>query len=221
MTYCVRDAEDGLAVDTSFPVSPSLARLLAATPIQGERITAVCQYVGLAQNGSGDINGYRLAGILDAGLSLWLVQHCLNPGWEASGALGKQLGATAKQNASLAGYAPGAHLGLDLEGCRSVGQPVIDYVCAWADQVAGVYPVVLYVGYAAGLGSRDLFERLTGVHLYWKDNGPRKVDQRGFAVEQGLQLIHCGIPVDTDRMHADAFGVRLRVMCTQEPGVAA
>lgn len=212
MTYIVQDAPDCLAVDTSWPVSPWLAKQIAAENIGGQPIAGVGQYVGLHRNGAGDITPERLQGILEAGLGCWLIQHCLNPGWVASEALGRELGAAARANAMAVGYLEGAHLELDLEGCSSSQQPVVDFVGAWCDQVKDAFQPLLYVGYSAGLNSWELYECLHDVHAYCSDAGPRSVDSRGFVMKQRPQCKLCGIPVDPNDVHADELGGRLRWM---------
>src|SRR5271166_5744539 len=104
-----------MALDCSYPINAARAVEMAATPLLGQKVNGVCQYVGLEHNSSSDISAENLQGILKAGLGLWLVQHCLYPGWEASGGLGAKLGAAARQNADAVGYLSGCHLGLDLE----------------------------------------------------------------------------------------------------------
>lgn len=209
MGYVVREAPDGLSIDTAAPIDPELAQKFRSTTLMGRQVLGVAQYVGLEDNGAWDINNDRLVGILGAGLGLWLVQHCLKPGWEASGALGRQLGNNARRNACLAGYASGAHLALDLEGCASVGQPVIDYVNAWCEAVRDDFAPLLYVGYATGLSAQQLYEAFPAIHCYWSDFGPRQVSTRGFAVRQHTQVSFCGVMVDPDTHEADLLGGRL------------
>lgn len=209
MAYVVKEAPDGLAIDTASPITPEVAQKIARSTLLGQPIVGVCQYVGLQDNGAFDINNERLAGILGAGLGLWLTQHCLYPGWEATEALGRQLGNAARRNALLAGYAQGACLALDLEGCKSVGQPVIDYVNAWVEQVRDDFEPLLYVGFSTGLTAQQLYEAFPGIHRYWSDFGPRQVSTRGFCVKQHVQTACCGMMVDPDETHADLLGSRL------------
>ena len=206
MTYVVAEAPDGISLDTSAAISPELAARIAQTTLLGQMVAGVCQYVGLENNGPQDLTPARVDGIMAARLGLWAVQHCLRPGWVADGPLGRRLGAAARRNAMLAGYLEGAHLALDLEGCASVGQPVIDYVNAWVEEVIDSFPVVLYVGYSTGLTAQQLYESFPRIHLYWSDAGPRQVSTRGFAVRQHLQTTCCGIPVDPDTTSADLLG---------------
>jgi len=208
----MREAPDGLSIDTSSPITPELAQKIASTSLLGQRITGCAQYVGLEENGAWDINRDRLVGILGAGLGLWLVQHALAPGWHATGQLGAQLGNAARRNALLVGYASGAHLALDLEGCASVGQPVIDYVSAWCEAVRDDFEPLLYVGYSTGLTAQQLYEAFPAIHCYWSDAGPRQVSTRGFAMKQHSEMHCCGIQVDPDTMGQDLLGGRLRWM---------
>lgn len=209
MTYIVREAPDGMSIDTSTPITPELAAKIASTTLMGQPVRGVCQYVGLEDNGAWDINVDRVAGIMAAGLGLWLVQHCLMPGWTATAMLGRQLGNNARRNAMLAGYLSGAHLALDLEGCASVGQPVIDYVNAWCEAVRDDFAPLLYVGYSTGLNAQQLYEAFPAIHCYWSDFGPRQVSTRGFAVKQHTEVSFAGIRVDPDTTQADLLGGRL------------
>lgn len=212
MPYIVRDAPDGLSIDTASPVTPELAQHIAQTSLLGQRVLGVAQYVGLEENGAFDISHDRLVGILGAGLGLWLVQHALARGWQASTQLGTRLGHNARRNALLVGYAQGAHLALDLEGCSSIGQPVIDYVNAWSEAVRDDFEPLLYVGYATGLNAQQLYEAFPAIHCYWSDFGPRQVSTRGFAIKQHSEMACCGIQVDPDTMGQDLLGGRLRWM---------
>lgn len=223
MPYVVAEAPDCMAVDTCGPITPELAQSLAKASVLGQPIAGVSQYVGLESNGAWDIDAQRLAGILEAGLGLWLTQHCLagqkdasgvDVGWKPSAVLGAQLGAAARRNAVQAGYMSGAHLALDLENIheQAWGQPTIDFVNAWCDQVAGGYEPLLYVGFRCGLSPQDLYERLPGVQLYWSDCGPRNVVTRGFAMKQHAETRVCGVRVDPDTIGADLLGSRLRWM---------
>ena len=209
MAYVVKEAPDGLCVDTASPITPELAQKIASTTLMGQRIRGVAQYVGIHDNGPNDINHDRLVGILGAGLGLWLVQHPYFPGWEASAELGMQMGAAARRNACLAGYASGACLALDLEGCKSSGQAVIDYVNAWVEQVRDEFEPLLYVGFECGLTPQQLYESLPGVHKYWSDFGSRQVSTRGFCVVQHRQTSCCGVLVDPDTTQSDLLGARL------------
>ena len=212
MTAVLRDAPDGMALDCSYPINAARAIEMAATPLLGQKVNGVCQYVGLEHNSSSDISVENLQGILKAGLGLWLVQHCLYPGWEASAALGRHLGLAARQNAASVGYLSGCHLALDLEGCKSVGQDVIDYVTSWVNEVRDDYQPLLYVGYSCGLTAQQLYEAFSGIHRYWSDFGPRQVSTRGFAVKQHAQVLHCGVPVDPDETQEDLLGGKLQWM---------
>jgi len=206
LTYVVQAAPDCQGVDTNFKLTPAGAQSLYASGIRG-----VARYVSLHEpEPASDITAEELAGILGAGLGLWLVQHVLMPGWIASADLGRKLGAAARDNAAAVGYLPGAHLALDLEGCRTVGTDVTAYVEAWAGEVAPYLPL-LYVGYAAGLTPAELYA-LPSVHFYWSDFGPRSVDVCGFAIKQHAQTAVAGIPVDPDTIGADALGRRLMWM---------
>lgn len=204
MQRVVAPAPDGMACDTNTRQSPGQLEALKAQGYGG-----IARYVSLHMpSSSADITAAEVENIMQAGMGLWLVQHVLYPGWHASADLGTELGQAAQAHARQVGYLPGAHLALDLEGCASAGQPVIDYVNAWADAVRSVYPVLLYVGYAAGLTPDELFHALPDVHAYWSDFGRRSVSVRGFCVRQHPQVG----AVDPDTLQADQLGGRLQWM---------
>lgn len=203
----------GLLVDASTKLTVSSASALAASVWMGQRVRGVFRYVGLHQPVPGyDIDPQERDAILGAGLLLGLVQHCRNPGWTASGPLGQLDGTAAAHCAMIAGYEPGAHLALDLEGLANVGQPVIDHCEAWAGAVlhAGWTPL-LYVGYACGLTPDQLWG-LPSFHLYWSDFGQRYVTNRGFALKQSPQVTIAGVPVDPNVASVDALGGVLQLM---------
>lgn len=220
MTYRVVSAPECLACDTSAGVTSAQARALAATTWKGERVRGLAQYVPIdaKRPGPGDITAGRLQGILAAGLGLWLVQHVKFPTWIASAQLGADMGGAAAQYAKSVGYLPGCNLGVDQEGCRSVGRPVADFLEAWAKEVAAegfTYPATVYEGFAAGLTAEQLYEWLPDVHSYWSDYGPgRAVAVRGFEVVQHAQQMLPGLPfyVDLDTIKADLLGGRLQWM---------
>jgi hypothetical protein len=213
--YIVQEAPDCLVVDASEAVVPELARALAQTKLLGLRVQGVGQYIGLHDgNGPNDLTQVRLAGILDAGLGCFAIQHCFNPGWHASADLGAELGGNARRNALLAGYGEGAAVWLDLEGGASLGQPVIDFCNAWVDQVKSVYTPRIYVGFACGLSPEQLYEALPDVHGYGSDVGPREVATRGFQWKQHAEtVLHLGtagdLRVDPGTLRADLLGGRM------------
>jgi hypothetical protein len=150
-------------------------------------------------------------------MGLWLVQHVKMPGWEASAQLGSDLGGSAAEYARAVGYLPGAHLATDQEGCKSVGDPVIAFLEAWAKEATASgfdFLPLAYDGYAAGLTPEQFYSSLPSFHLYWADYGPRVVAHRGFAIKQHAQQQFPELPwpVDLDDVKGDQLGGRLRWM---------
>ena len=198
-------------VDTSFKLSPQQARNLAAASVtvagQDHPVTFVFRYIPLPGNDArGDIDAAEAQGILDAGLTLLLVQHCRAGRWIASQGQGALDGDTAARAATKAGYAPGACLGLDLEALANVGAPVAQHCEAWGASVidAGFLPF-LYVGFDAGLTPQQLYD-MRNFTRYMSDAGPRSVVTRGFCCKQFAQTTLCGIPVDPDHAFPDVLG---------------
>jgi len=215
--YQVALAPDCLAIDTSAKISPAMAKLLAssALPLPGESVPrpvrGIGRYVGLHAPEPGDIDELELTGIIDAGLGLWLVQHCLSPGWTATADLGDMLGRGAVECAKRAGYMPESALAFDLEGVANISAPVIACCEAWAAQVSPYYQPLLYVGFQCGLSPDQLYS-LPSFARYWSDAGPRVVSKRGFCAKQHVQTAIHGVPVDPDWLSADQFGDRMRWM---------
>lgn len=200
--------------DTSAKLSAPEAKALAGATLSGSPVTFVERYVFFGRSRPGDLDRDEAARILDAGLTLLVVQHVRNPGWLAGGALGAQDGQYAASNAAAAGYDPslrdehgrGPSIALDLEGCKDSGQYVIDHCEAWASAVrAAGYSPVLYVGYDCGLTPEQLYE-MHGIDRYWSDAGPRSVATRGFCCRQQPQTTAAGILVDPDYAAPDALG---------------
>jgi hypothetical protein len=217
MTFVVQSAPNGLAVDTNWEVTPAtLKSLAAARPVvQGapaQPVLGVAIYVSLHEPESvSDATVQKLADITQAGFGCWLVQHVLMPGWTASAQLGADLGGAACANAQKIGYLPGAHVFLDLEGCKSEGLPVIEFINAWAAQMTVVYPPGLYRGYSSGLTSAQAYGALPTVHGYWKAPGPWDVDVRGTFIEQLYPEVTIGgVTYDYDILGADKLGGRLQ-----------
>lgn len=192
----------------------SATNLARAAMSNGNRATFVWRYVSLdtEPDGSGrypvDIDPAERDAILDAGLTLLLVQHVNYPGWYASALNGASHGKAAANHAAWAGYPKGCHLACDLEGVASgdSAAQIADYVNGWCRQViAAGYLPVLYVGYACGLNSKQLWE-LPLVSRYWSDFGQRSVDNRGFCMVQGREEVVASIKIDVDHAMPDKLG---------------
>lgn len=158
---------------------------------------------------SGNLTSAEIQNILEAGLSLMVVQHCPLPGWEPSGALGTQYGKYAVAYAASIGLSKGIGFFLDLEEV-ALGTPTsdtINYCQSWfaAVQAAGYVPG-LYVGYNCGLSPDQLYKDLSFKH-YWKaynyDDG---VSVRGFQLIQHSQQSLNKVIYDPNTLQADNLG---------------
>ena len=205
---CARTLLAGqLGVDTNEKLTAASCMRLTASVYAGQTPAFVWRYLSIREEHVSDLTGDERDAILNSGLALGAVSHVRYPGWAANYAQGKIDGEQALKNAKAVGYLEGCHMGLDLEGCASVGTPVSEYVNAWCLAVIQAHPVILYVGYASGLTADQLYYDLPHVHLYWSDFGPRKVSVRGFALKQLSGTLSLGgVGVDPDRVLVDAKG---------------
>lgn len=157
----------------------------------------------------GNLTSTEIKNILEAGLALMAVQHCPEPGWSPSAALGMQYGQYAAEYAVEIGLPPGMSVWLDLEGVIPLlAQGVRDYCYAWynavGSQAAGYVPG-LYVGFGTGLTPQELYEDLPFRH-YWKAyNGP-SLPVRGYQIIQETVKLMEGISFDPNRLVADNLG---------------
>jgi len=171
------------------------------------------RYTGLSQPNPEDIDPNEVQIVLGEIGALWVIQHCLNPGWSPSGSLGQAHGTAAGRNALAGGYAQGDHLWQDLEGV-AIGTPaqsVIDYCDAWGDAVerAG-YLHGLYVGFGSALSAEQLFALRTP-HAYFAASPTYFLPTRGYAITQIVEDVEpraLGFKIDVDMAGADALGGR-------------
>jgi hypothetical protein len=211
MTPTARPLGDEWGIDCSQKLTAASAKALRSLG----RYDFVWRYVFFNQPRPGDLDPAETAAILDAGLTLLVVQHVRNPGWTASDQLGGSDGQWAVRNAAEAGYPPnmGLSVALDLEGLANSGAPVAEFVDQWCLTVASAgYEPVLYVGYDAGLSPQELYD-LPHVARYWSDAGPRSVVTRGFCCKQGPEQTIAGVRVDTDHATPDMLGGVLVGLC--------
>jgi hypothetical protein len=202
---------------TSLPLGSSILPYKGLNAGLRLPIRGIGRYVSLhSPEAAGDALASELRLMLARGYAVWLVQHVLNPGWEASGQLGSDLGGAARENALDVGYLPTCHLAIDVEGTVSKGDPVLEMIEAWAAEVTKSFPALCYVGYDNGLTPLDLYFGLGNVHLYWGAPGPWDVAERHFAVRQGLPITIGGAEVDPDGIGEDALGGALQWMVDPE-----
>ena len=202
--------DGALVYDTASKPTPAQYLALAQLP-EATRPAAVARYVGLRGPAPGDIDAAELQAIHAAGLGVLLVQHCCAPGWRATPGLGARLGAAALACAQAAGYAPGCHLALDLEGCADSGAAVAAEVNGWCEAVRVDHPPLLYCGYAAGLTPAQEYE-LACVDRYWGAAGNWGPAVRGVALRQRYpSVVLAGVTWDANAAEADALGGRVMV----------
>lgn len=151
--------------------------------------------------GDGDITEHEADAILDAGLSLVLVQHVSNPGWTASAAKGMRFGRNAAIYAAACGFPvihgeePRVSLFLDLEevNLSSGSEAIVAFCNEWYEAVwdSGFEPGI-YVGSKNGLNAQQLFQD-TPFRQYWhaasEADPPRpRPNDRGYQLFQPLRL---------------------------------
>lgn len=196
-------ATTGMWADTTWRITANVAQALRQAGYVG-----VYRYVPLPGNASlGDISLVEAHTITDAGLQLGLVQHCRRPPVMLALHSGLQDATTATDAAREAGYPPGCHLFLDLEGAAGNATQVALYCNGWSTQVtADGYGCGLYVGYSAILSPDQLYA-LPRFDRYWSDAGPRAVSTRGFCIRQhSPEVTVGGVNFDRDTMAPDALG---------------
>jgi hypothetical protein len=147
------------------------------------------RYVRRSTHHDYDITTGELLGLLNAGLSVMLVQHVASEGWSPTGDLGAAYGAIAAQEAAAAGYPRRCIVWCDLEGTNPTARDadVIAFCNAWYDKVreAG-FDAGLYVGYGAGLTADQLYYKLK-FRRYWSAynlNTDSVPSVRGVCMEQ-------------------------------------
>ena len=147
--------------------------------------------------------------ILDAGLSLSAVQHCPEPGWQPTAALGTQYGQYAGQYAAEIGLPPGINIWLDLEMVAPTAKAddIIAYCENWYDQVGlhGYIPAV-YIGYQTGLTDTQLYENLSFKHYWRAYNCDQSIPTRGYQITQFPAKTLNGISFDPNIVKSDNLG---------------
>ncbi len=193
----------GVVIDTSTKLTSSEATALYAAGVR-----TVGRYVFFRfPQGPGDLDAAELAALVDAGLTVFAIQHVRNPGWTGSYAQGVADAQAAIANAQAAGYVGDRLcLALDLEGCKA-GDP--DQAAAWCSRIAisGYRPLV-YIGYASGMVTPGM-DALAGDPRFWCDYAPisaRPIPSRGYSLHQQAQTTLAGVGVDRDTI-LDADGL--------------
>lgn len=197
----------GIVVDTNWRPTAEQAHAMYAA---GAR--AIFRYVFFGPPRPGDLDEVELEMLLDARLTVLIVQHVRNPSWIASADQGDADGAVACANAEKAGYSLDGgqlSLALDMEGVGNPGPMSQAHALAWCASVrAAGYSPVVYLGYDSGLSTVGL-EALAKVGrvAWWCDFA--EVDQRpkppspGYALHQHAQSVLGGVTVDVDEVLLD------------------
>jgi len=146
--------------------------------------------------------------ILNAGLSLMVVQHVAMPGWFPTAELGTQYGSYAATYAEVIGLPKGMNIWVDLE-TPSIGateENIIAYANAWYDSVlsAGYIPGI-YCGFGIPLSPKQLHDDLKYSHYWRAYNGP-DVATRGYCIVQHTAKSLNGIDYDPNTVAPDLLG---------------
>ena len=207
-------ADDGLkGFDVNGPVSAAAA---ASAVAAGYRFCV--RYVRRQQAHSYDLSSGEAKRLLAAGLGLMVVQHVAPGEWTPTATKGTRYGKVAADEATRLGLPSGVAVWCDLESVARATpkRQVIDYCNRWHAAVAGRgFIPGLYVGYAAGLGAKDLYWSLRFTH-YW---GAYNLDADAEPLVRGLQMKQrvrtpadaipgLGLAFQTDEVRTDALGGR-------------
>lgn len=156
----------------------------------------------------GNLTATELEWILEAGLSVMVVQHVPLPNWNPTAELGTQYGAYAAQYAAEIGLPQGVNIWLDLEEVAASTHPedVIEYCQCWHGAVKSKgYIPGLYVGYGTNLSPNQLYYQLSFQH-YWRAYNGSEVQVRGFQIVQSTQKELNGIFYDPNVIQKDKLG---------------
>jgi len=130
------------------------------------------------------------------------------PGWSPAAVMGQDDARAAVSSAQAAGYLPGCHLWVDVEGVARLSSPmaVLQYIEAWAAVVlADGFRAGLYYGYDVPLSAAQLYG-IRGIDQYWRAV-PLDVATRGCSVVQFQpSTFICGVEVDVDLTVGDHEG---------------
>ena len=156
----------------------------------------------------GNLGVLEMNDILESGLSLGVVQHCPEPGWEPSAELGELYGQYAGTYAKQIGLPQGMNIFLDLEtpALNASPQSVIEYANSWYDAIAAAgYSPGVYLGYGLPLSPQQLHDDLKFVHYWRAYNGP-DLAIRGYQIVQSTAEVLKGISFDPNIVNADLRG---------------
>lgn len=203
MPDTIRQAIAGSIVDTSKKLTPEVIKQVAALGFEG-----IVRYVPLpGVDPALDIDVDELRAIMDTGLATMLVQHVRFANWNPGVEDGTVDARVASDHARGAGYLPGGHIFLDLEGIQGTAQDTKRFAETWAAAIVQAgYCAGCYVGFGVPLNAVQLYN-LHDFHCYWSDAGPRAVATRGFAIKQHAPEIRiAGIEFDRNTVSPDKLG---------------
>jgi Domain of unknown function (DUF1906) len=178
--FTADDALKGFDVNTTVSAG-------AAAAFAGAGYRFCIRYVRRQKAHTYDLSAKEAKRLLSAGLGLMVVQHVAPGEWTPTAAKGTQYGNVAAEEATRIGFPSGTTVWCDLESVASdtPRKQAIDYCNRWhaAVAAAGFVPG-LYVGFAAGLGPKDLYYALRFTH-YW---GAYNLDADKAPLVRGLQM---------------------------------
>ncbi len=193
-----------LGFDVDVTLTKQSAPALAATGF-----TFVLRYLSIGAPGAAsDLTLNEVGVILGAGLAVMAVQHCRNPGWVPTGAMGLSDGNNAVANATAAGLAEGICVWSDLEGISGTDEDTIAYVNEWAAAVQGAgYLPGVYIGDQVPLTSTQLYQSLAVSHYWRSQSQVQNVDTRGYQMIQLYpETVVAGVEIDFDVIQTDFEG---------------
>jgi hypothetical protein len=185
----------------------SIVNDIAIKAVKAAKYLGIARYVPLpGVSAAEDISEAELDRILGADLLSWPVQHSRYSGWDPADHDGEADARVACAHAKAAGYPPGVHMALDLEGIWGSGLSTIVFAKGWQHVVLEEgFRAMLYVGYGVPLHPLDLYS-LPGFDQYWSDAGNRDVDVRGCSIHQKQSLSLAGVKFDADIVAPDRLG---------------
>lgn len=200
----VKPAQPGNAFDVN-----STLTVKQALGFKEEGYLTCLRYIPrTAELAPGNLTGVEMAGILNAGLSLGVVQHCPLPNWSPNAGLGQQYGAYGAAYCQQIGLPKGVTVWLDLEGVAegTSSQAILDYCIQWYHWVRdGGYQPGIYCGWNTGLTNDELYG--LPFENYWAAyNTDNKIPNRGYQMVQYTEKILNGIGFDPDVIQADLKG---------------
>lgn len=157
----------------------------------------------------GNLTNAEMGVLLEAGLSVFAVQHTSPDNWMPSAGLGTNYGKYGGSYLNLIGYPDGATAFLDLEmvSKNATAQAIIEYCNNWFDEItaAGFVPGI-YIGYQNWLSDAQLYASLK-FKSYWRSyNCDQSIPTRGCQILQHTAKTLNGITYDPNTIQADNLG---------------